>query len=222
MHKRCDKKKYFKIFIVIFIIPLALWFITCKDKVVDDEKTDSDITNNNNNQKVDISMITPYINQSDMASINEAFSIDTSAPWGFEHRGIDFFPNGDLKPFQAVSDGLIDEVSLWQLESTLNWQVSIRLIYNTIYAVNYAFEPMSNSKEDGEIQLAHILVAKEQNVSQGDTLGYLFTPQNGAHVDFSLFKDWEPVCPESYFIQPARDSIINLIRVVWPGGNICY
>ncbi len=62
----------------------------------------------------DISMITPYVNQSDMASVNEAFSSDDSTPWGFAHDGVDFFPIGNLKPFQAVCSGVVDKVELWQ------------------------------------------------------------------------------------------------------------
>jgi len=32
----------------------------------------------------DFFMITPFVNISDMAPINEAFSVDSNCPWGFE------------------------------------------------------------------------------------------------------------------------------------------
>lgn len=50
----------------------------------------SDGVTTNGGTTTDISMITPYKNSSDMASINEAFSSTASAPWGFAHDGIDF------------------------------------------------------------------------------------------------------------------------------------
>lgn len=206
--------KNLKIFSILII---AICFIDC-DK---DQSTNSRNDNGNGN-KGDISMITPYFRQSDMASINEAFSISNASPWGFEHRGIDFFPNGNLRPFRAVSSGVIDHVQLWQLESTLNWQVSILLIYNDTYAVNYAFEPMTPSQADGQVQLDNIRVTVNQTVSQGDTIGFLYTAGNGAHVDFGLLQNWEGICPEPYFTPEARLSILSLIHVVWPGAEMCY
>ncbi|MEJ2627805.1 MAG: hypothetical protein P8078_04535 [bacterium] len=204
---------------VKLLILMALLFISCQG----DKSTENDNDSNNNNDiKTEISLITPYVNQSDMASINEAFSSDSTAPWGFEHRGIDFFPRGELKPFRAVCSGVIDELILWQLESTKNWQVSVRIHYNSIYDVNYAFEPVSPLQEDGELQLDNMTITLGQTVSQGDTIGYLHTPRNGAHVDFSLFENWNSVCPEPYFTPAARDSIIKLIQVAWPGAKMCY
>ena len=206
--------------ILLFLLVVIL-FISCHgDKST--ENIDVNGEENSDGDEIEISMVTPYVNQTDMASINEAFSTDNSAPWGFEHRGIDFFPNADLRPFRAVSSGVIDVIDLYQLESTSNWQVSVRLIYNATYSVHYAFEPMTPSQTDGEIQLNNILVSVNQSVSQRDTLGYLYAAGNGAHVDFSLFENWEPICPETYFTPAARDSILELIHVVWPGANMCY
>jgi len=206
-----------KIVKIILILLLSLFINTC-----DKDKSTNNDTNEENGNDADISMITPYFNQSDMASINESFSTSNNAPWGFEHRGIDFFPNADLRPFRAVSSGVIDEVRLWQLQSTLNWQVSIRLIYNATFVVNYAFEPMTHVQADGQTQLDNIRVIGNQTVAQGDTIGFLHTAGNGAHVDFSLFQDWEPICPEPYFTPEARDSILNLLHVVWPDADMCY
>lgn len=170
----------------------------------------------------EISMITPYVNTSDMASINEAFSSDESCPWGFEHNGIDFFPNGNLKPFQAVSSGVIEEVDLFQNDKTSNWQVNVIISHNSLYRVTYAFEPMSLDEEDGNIQMDNILVSVGQDVSQGDIIGYLHTRGSGAHIHFSLLKFWDAICPEPYFTSGARDSILFLLQQTWAGANMCY
>src|SRR5262249_9937714 len=52
------------------------------------------------------SIITPYVNSSDILTIPEAFGTDAStAPWGFAHAGLDLAANSDHIPFQAVTSG---------------------------------------------------------------------------------------------------------------------
>lgn len=173
----------------------------------------------------DISMIIPYKSSSDMASINEAFSSTAgaaSSPWGFAHDGIDFFPNGNLKPFQAVSSGVVEVVQLMQNNISLNWQVNVRIRYNSTYYVEYGFEPMSTVQSDGNTQLANIMVSVGQTLSQGDVIGNLYAVGSGAHVHFGLYKNGVAICPEPYFISEAKTSILNLLYVVWQGANMCY
>ena len=166
----------------------------------------------------DISMITPYVNESDMRHV-EPFFQDS-------HRGLDFPPTDDLAPFQAVSSGVIDVVSLVQLESSSNWQVELEIKHNSTYTTLYAFEPMTSDQTDGETQLSNISVSVGQTVSQGDIVGYLYNKGEGAHVHFSLFKygsdGGDPaICPEPYFTQEANDSILRLIHVEYPDLDMC-
>lgn len=168
-----------------------------------------------------VRLITPYVNESDMVKAM-GFSIDSNSPWGFAHTGIDFAPNGDLRPFRAVCSGTVDMVDLWQLESTLNWQVSVRLECNSKYSVIYAFEPMTSAESDGETQLANILVAEGESVAQGDLIGLLPYASPECHVDFGFYDGWDRICPEPFFTPEAKASILNLIHVQWPGANMCY
>ncbi len=170
----------------------------------------------------EISMITPYVNESDMVSINEAFSSNDSAPWGFAHNGIDFFPNGNSKPFQAVSSGVVEDVKLWQNDKSLNWQVNVSIKYNGTYSVEYAFEPFSTAQSDGDTQRANILVSAGQNILQGDIIGNLYTVGSGAHVHFGLYKNGVAICPEPYLTPTSKDSILNLIHKDHPDWNMCY
>ena len=167
-------------------------------------------------------MTTPYVDESEMASVNEAFSLGDNSPWGFEHRGIDFFPNADLRPFRAVCSGVVDSVALMQLEATSNWQVSVRLVCNPIYSVIYAFEPMTAQESDGQTQLASIPVTEQQAVAQGDIIGYLLFADAGSHVHFGFYENGAAVCPEPFFTQEATDSILRLARVVWSDAQMCY
>jgi len=169
----------------------------------------------------DISMITPYVNETDVMWV-DPFSSSNDCPLGFEHSGVDFFPTGNLKPFQAVCSGRVDSVELWNHRGS-NWQVKVNIRFNSVYSVHYGFEPFGDNQSDGQTQFDNILVSEGETVSQGDIIGYLYTapdPQN-AHVDFGLVKHGDRICPEPYFTPEARDSILRLLHEVHPGWDMC-
>jgi hypothetical protein len=169
-----------------------------------------------------ISMITPYKNSTDMACIPHAFSSSASAPWGFQHPGIDCWPNGNFKPFQAVCSGVVSRLELWG-NATSDWHVEVGIKYNDTYSVLYLFETGPGAtRADAEAQLADILVSLGQHVSQGDIIGYLHMFGDMAWVDFGLAKDRVQICPEPYFTPEARDSILRLLHVFRLGANMCY
>ncbi|MFO7890585.1 MAG: M23 family metallopeptidase [bacterium] len=170
----------------------------------------------------DFNMITPFVNIEDMGPINEAFSVDSNCPWGFEHRGIDFFSNKNLASFQAVCPGEIKTVHLWQNDGNGNWQVNLELQYNSNFSVTYAFEPMTSDPAHGQAQLDNILVNEGQEVTQGEIIGNLFQGTSGTHVHFGVKHKNNDICPEFYFTPAARDSIMQLIHQQWPGANMCY
>ena len=169
-----------------------------------------------------ISMITPYVNSSDTAFINEAFSSDATAPWGFMHNGIDFFTTANLKPFWSASSGIVEEVRLWQNDISLNWQVNVTIRCDSSYSLVYVFEPMSGFAADGQAQLNNISVVEGQVLSKGDSIGNLFIAGSGTHVHFGFSKNYTAICPEPYFTSGARTSILNLIHKDHPTWNMCY
>jgi hypothetical protein len=168
----------------------------------------------------DIVMITPFFDASDVGSVNEAFSSTSSAPWGFAHSGIDFFPTETLKPFRSAAAGTVKEYRLWQ--NGQNWQVSVGIQYNATYTVNYGFEPFSAVEADGQKQLANMRVTSGQKVAQGDTIGYLYVAAGAAHVDFGLIKENQRICPEPYFTPAARQAVLTTIQGTYPGAMMCY
>lgn len=191
-------------------------------------------------------LVTPYANESDMTEIQAAFSSDNSSPpWGFVHDGIDMSPQGDLKSFQAACSGTVDSVDLRQAGAESNWQVEVLIQcddyvddpdmgrYFIPFSVVYFFEPMSNKLADGATQLTNVIVAKDDTVSQGDIIGSLHVAGEGAHVQFGLEMFGSsffsalgvtgiPLCPEPHFSTTAKDSILNLLHVVWPSATMCY
>ena len=193
-----------------------------------------------------VPLVTPYINESDMAEIYAGFSSDnTVSPWGFANDGIDIYPKGDQKPFQASCSGIVDTVEL-QLDSPgPNWQVEVLIQcdnyvddpdkggYFIPFSVEYIFNPMSSTLSDGLAQLAHIAVSKGDFVSQGADIGNLDAAIAGAHVQFGVVQygssDFSalgvqgiPLCPEPHFSAAARESVLDLLHVAWPNANMCY
>jgi len=187
-------------------------------------------------------MITPYVNESDMAAIKKGFSSDgSSSPWSIAHDGLDIYPNGDLKPLRSACSGTVGSVTLSQDIATSNWEVDVLIecdpyVPNTggyfpPLSVNYIFKPMSSDATDGNAQLAQIITAEDQHVSQGDVIGYLHTAAAEAHLHFGLllYATWSafgvpsiPSCPEPHFAPEATNSILNLLHVTWPGAIMCY
>jgi len=164
------------------------------------------------------SMATPYVNESDIREVG-LFLYSS-------HKGIDFAPNADLRPYQAVFSGTVTKVNLDPPSSNANWSVQVKIQFNSTFTALYVFEPMTPAQADGATQLANIAVSEGQSVSQGDVIGHLFTPGEGAHVHFGLEKfdgsGGDPLaCPESYFTSGAKSSILSLITRQDPSAGLC-
>ena len=167
-------------------------------------------------------MITPYVNSWDVNAIYQAFSSDATAPWGFEHNGIDFSPIKNLIPFRAVFSGVIGRIDKYYNPGNSNWQINIDLRHGDRYWAGYAFEPMSSSESAADYQLSNITVLEGERVTQGDVIGYLYAPDPASHVHFGFYEDNVAVCPEEHFTPEAVQSILNIIRKNNPGWNMCY
>jgi murein DD-endopeptidase MepM/ murein hydrolase activator NlpD len=191
-------------------------------------------------------LLTPYFNESDIEKITAGFSSEYSlSPWGYVHDGIDIYPQGDLKRFQAACSGVVDTVQLQQTNVDSHWQVEVAVACNDYVAdpdnggyfipltTKYVFETMSNSKAVVQNQLDNITVSLGQSVTEGDTIGYLKAVNENAHVHFALWQFGQsefqvysvtgiPLCPEAHFTPLAKDSVLNLLHVSWPSAGMCY
>ena len=155
-----------------------------------------------------LTLIPPYVNESDMREIRDFFNAEyTTLPWGRIHDGLDVYPDGNLKPFQAACSGRVTGIFV------ANEQVSVFIACNAIYSIGYHFE--SQAPDTGLIQLENISVTEGQLVSQGDVIGSLYSAENvdRAHVHFSLYTHAVQSCPEPYFSLADKNSILNLISV---------
>lgn len=167
-------------------------------------------------------MVTPYSYQTEMNVINEAYSETTACPWGFVHKGIDFFPVGDLATFRAAAAGTIERLEKHHNTVGGNWQVNLDLRINSMYRLGYAFEPFSTLEAHSDTQMINMSVSVGQTVGQGQVLGRLLKRGGGAHVHFGLYRNNVDACPESYFTPEARDSILSILHRTFPGAFLCY
>jgi hypothetical protein len=182
------------------------------------------------------SLITPYVDENDMESINEAFSVDECAPWGFgDHLGIDLFPTGvigdpnEYKSFQSVCSGTVVSISPYYNPAggpngIGQHQVNVEIEYDSTYSVIYAFETWSDIQADGDAQLSNIFSHIELNdiIPQGHIIGELFKAGDAAHIHFGLRENGMDVCPEPYFTPGARISILNVLHKIHPHARMCY
>ncbi|MBI4009783.1 MAG: hypothetical protein HY361_01115 [Candidatus Aenigmarchaeota archaeon] len=169
-----------------------------------------------------LSIITPYLNETDISSINEAFSNTENSPWGFKHLGIDFMTSSDLVYFQAVTDGTITNLKTSKENEQQGWHTGL-CIDHSPYLICYNFETFSSDQADGDRQKASIWVENGRHVKQGDIIGQLVYGGNGAHVDLGVIHlGKERSCPEPYFTEDAKTSILRLIHKDHPTWKLCY
>jgi len=195
---------------------------------------------------IETPLVTPYVNESDMTEINPGFSnAYTTSPWGGVHEGLDIYPQGDSKPFQASCSGVVDTVELQYDDIDSNYQVEVSIFcdkyvddpqdegYFIPHSIEYVFEPMSANQADGQTQLNNIMVVEGQSVSQGHVIGLLYAPNANSHMHFEVLQYGRPIfaqygvtgipiCPEPHFATSDKDSILNLLHAVWPSANMCY
>jgi hypothetical protein len=174
-----------------------------------------------------IRMSTPYASEADVTAIGPYCASAAACPTGREHKGLDVFMVESLKPFQAVADGTVETIDLFANEVTGNWQVNVRIRYDSWYSVEYAFEPFSTERAAGERQLANIPVTLGQRVRRGDLIGRLVHAGDAPHVHFHLntaiwWREQERPCPERYFTAAARASILTLVRRSPGIEQMCY
>ncbi|MFX0063466.1 MAG: hypothetical protein ACFFC7_14915 [Candidatus Hermodarchaeota archaeon] len=224
-------KKYYILIFVLIIGVLLLFSISLVKtendnvkKIGDDKGTNSDIRNEGFEEESPLppaSIITPFVYEDNVTTVNEAYSDTENCPWKFVHQGIDFFTFNN-SPFQAVADcKLTEKVKLYNTGNG-EWQVNVRLEYNSDVWFSYAFEPDSANELHGDQQLAMIPHAEGIQLKKGDLLGNLLSVNDGAHVDWSIFIYDTNVCPAPFFTPEAYQSVLNTIKQTNATWEMCY
>lgn len=165
-------------------------------------------------------VITPYFDESDVSSVNEAYSLNANNPyWGFSHSGIDFMATKDIR-VQAVIDGTVSSVDTAKADGQMGWHTSL-CINRGSEAACYNLETFSSDQSVGDSQKAGMKVKEGDEVKAGDVLGTLIHGGEGSHIDFGIITSGNRVCPEPYFTTSAKESVLKLIHKDHPSWEMC-
>jgi murein DD-endopeptidase MepM/ murein hydrolase activator NlpD len=154
--------------------------------------------------------------------INEAFSTDASAPWGFAHNGIDFMTEQAHEKIYATTNGTVITVALNHFPPKNNWQVNIAIAVNDRYTLAYAIEPMTAEPTVGDAQMKLITVNVGQLVHTGDVLGELIGGVAGAHIHWGVTDNTtsQAICPAIFFTADQQKFL--LARIPTGASKLCY
>ncbi len=181
------------------------------------ESSTSDDQNLNQKPYQDLVMITPYADELEISRIGP-YSGTANSTLGIKHVGIDFFPVSDMTQFRAVTDG---EITNFNSEGG-NTQFCIE---HSQFLVCYSFETFSSDGAVSQRQRDNVLVKNGDEVKQGDLIGKLIYGGDGAHVDLGVLRlgeNGERICPELFFTEEAKASIMKLIHKDHPDWSMCY
>ncbi len=162
--------------------------------------------------------------------IHPAYSADTEsgAPWGFKHQGLDLIAAKSGACVLVPADGLVYELVEYLNPVNNQWQVNLHIKYDDRISYNLLFEPRAHTAEQNAIQRAAILVAANDRVTAGDTLGTILnlsseeTGFGDVTVHFDLWVDGQNICPEPYFKPEVLTAILSLLHAKYPDGQLCY
>ncbi len=159
--------------------------------------------------------VPPYVDQSQIAGLFWPYCDSGECPSPLQtHDGLDFTPNGDLVPFQAAAPCQVTDVADFLNGGNGFYQVNVMMSCsaNQRHGLIYAFEPMTASVADRDLQLANIDVQIGQVVAPGDVIGRLVQGQSYAHLHFGIWENWQQTCPEPFLSTPLRTELRDLIQ----------
>lgn len=169
----------------------------------------------------ELSIITPYVNEDEISSVNEAYSMSENAPWGFVHPGVDFMISSGTTPVQAVTDGVVINLAVEKEDNQMGWHAGFCIEYGD-YAPCYNLETFSQDDAIGDLLTENVFISNDQIVKQGDVIANLIFGGDGSHIDFGIGYGGTRVCPEPYFTEEAQESIMYLITKDHPDWPMCY
>jgi hypothetical protein len=162
--------------------------------------------------------------------IHPAYSADaqSGAPWGFKHQGVDLITAKSGACVLVPADGEVQQLVLYLNPVNNQWQVNLHVRYDDRFSYNLFFEPRAHTAEQIALQRAAILVAENDRVTAGDTLGTILnlsseeTGFGDVTVHFDLWVDGQNVCPEPYFKPSVLAAMLSLLHAKYPDGQLCY
>ena len=140
--------------------------------------------------------------------------------WGDFHNGIDIGVNHTTELI-AWCDLRITGLKTWFNEGGGHWQTSILAAYNWRYKFDVAVESWALNETYANLQRDAINLKVGQTVERGDSLGYLLSHGESAHIHFGLKESGENVCPYNFMIPSTQSTVDHFFALYGSGGTIC-
>jgi len=165
-----------------------------------------------------------FENESDIYTVNGAWSSTKSCPWVMAHLGFDFALNNNSK-VQAAAPGQVTHIRLmdWGSETENRYMIGVEIRFNNSVYVNYGFEPWTTNLTDHEHQQRLINVSVGDWVEIGQEIGRFLKIGDGAHIHFDVIEDGIRTRLDRYYSLAGYNRMMDLVHLwhpEWP--YLCY
>jgi len=219
------KKKAIAI-IIIIIIAIGISGIFFIPRILENSTREEDFFNPEgryDSDRLDYMDII-FNNESDIYTVNGAWSSTISCPWVMSHLGFDFALINNSKVL-AAAPGQVSAIHLmdWGTETDNRYMVGVSVRFNQTVYVNYGFEPWTTNINDHEHQQKLINISVGDWVEIGQEIGRFLQIGPGAHIHFDVIENDVRTRLDRYYSPAAYNRMIGLVHMwhpEWP--YLCY
>ena len=165
-----------------------------------------------------------FENESDIYTVNGAWSSTNSCPWVMTHLGFDFALINNSKILTAAP-GQVSDIRLmdWGTETENRYMVGVSIRFNNSVYVNYGFEPWTTNLSDHEHQQRLINVSVGEWVEIGQEIARFLQIGPGAHIHFDVIEDDVRTRLDRYYSPTSYDQMMHLVHIWHPEWlYLCY
>ena len=176
-------------------------------------------------------LTTPFMDNNDYWGV-QPFAVQANQLGLQFHNGIDYFTNKKEIALQAISDGRVMFVQVFERPPDGAFQINLAWQTPSGQIISYSLEPSAGPANASKIteqrtlaekMMQSILIKPGDTVSKGQLIGYLYGQDEWAHVHMTLKKNnrgrEEWLCPAE-FMTNVEDS--NLITRSQDWANRLY
>ncbi len=171
-------------------------------------------------------LATPFVDVGDYWGV-QPFATKTNQLGVQFHNGIDYFTGQEKVAIQAVSDGRVTFVDVYERQPDGAFQINLAWQTPTGEIISYSLEPSAGPADQAKIAEQKLLAQKMmesmtiqvgEQIVQGQFLGYLYGQDDWAHVHMSLKESargpekW--LCPTD-FMPTVEESDLASKSLIW-------
>jgi len=166
-------------------------------------------------------LATPFVDIDDYWGV-QPFATQTNQLGVQFHNGIDYFTGQEKVAIQAVSDGRVTFVDVYERQPDGAFQINLAWQTPTGEIISYSLEPSAGPADQAKIAQQKILAQKMmesmtirvgEQIVQGQFLGYLYGQDDWAHVHMSLkASDRGPekwLCPADFMSTVEESDLLS-------------